>query len=656
MASHTTRAAAAFPGSNGEIAFQSNRDHFSNSAVFEIYAMNPDGSNQTRLTFSGGAMPSWSPDGRKIAFSQSGGEIWVMNADGSAPKELTSTPTAVDISPTWSPDGTKIAFARYSSGNYDIWTMNADGSNPTNVTNNPAEDIDPSWQPGGSKIAFQTNRNGNAQIYTMNADGSGLVDLSNSPTISDAHPDWSPDGSKIAFDSNRDTPVVGGDVYVMNADGSGVSRRTTTHQDEMPAWSPDGTKIAFKSHRDFNDEIYVMNADGTGATRLTNNGAPGSTLPEDWFPSWQPITGVDTTPPVITVPAPITVDATSLRGAVVTYTVTATDPDDGVFSLRCLPASGAVFPIGKTTVTCTAVDTQRNTSRASFTVTVDGANLPMGLTWFNPASGQVAAWLFNGSGTVTGSQILSQRCGAANGCSATWSPRGVADINGDGHADVTWWNPSSGQVAAWLLNGSGTVTGSQILSQRCGAANGCSASWFPIELGDVNGDGHTDVMWWSPTSGQLSSWLLNGAGTVIGYQTLSQRCGVANGCSNGWVVLELADVNRDGHVDLMWWNPSSGIVASWLLNGAGTVIGVQTLNQRCGRSNGCYPPWVPIDAGDVNRDGHVDLMWGNPFSGGLSSWLLNGAGRVIGYQALTRGCGRANGCSQNWYPLGLAGL
>jgi Tol biopolymer transport system component len=378
VAADTNRAAAAFPGSNGKIAFQSNRDHFDNPAIFEIYIMNADGSDQTRLTVSGGAAPSWSPDGRKIAFARSdgnGGGIWVMNADGSGQTQLTFPPAADDDFPTWSPDGSKIAFARFSGGNYDIWVMNADGSNQVDITNNPAEDIEPSWQPGGSKIAFRTNRDGNPQIYTMNADGSGLQDLSNSPANFDDDPDWSPDGSKIAFDSDRAAPGFGADIFVMNADGGSVTRltTTTTHGNTAPAWSPDGTKIAFKSFRDLNDEIYVMNADGSGATRLTNNAAPGNTLPEDWFPSWQPAQGGDTTPPVITVPAPIIVNATSPRGAVVTYTVTATDPDDAVASLRCSPASGAVFPLGKTRVTCTAADTHGNMSRADFTVTVKGA-------------------------------------------------------------------------------------------------------------------------------------------------------------------------------------------------------------------------------------------------------------------------------------------
>jgi streptogramin lyase len=81
----------------------------------------------------------------------------------------------------------------------------------------------------------------------------------------------------------------------------------------------------------------------------------------------------DTTAPVISVPEPITVNATSPSGAVVTYSISATDPDDAVASLSCVPASGSTFPIGTTTVTCTASDTHGNTSSATFTIHVKGA-------------------------------------------------------------------------------------------------------------------------------------------------------------------------------------------------------------------------------------------------------------------------------------------
>jgi Tol biopolymer transport system component len=294
-------AKAAFPGANGLIVFQSNRDSPFFDPRFDIYVMNADGSGQTRLTTEEGSFPAWSRNGSKIAFTSNRDgnfEIYIMNADGSGQTRLTNRPNATDLQPAWSPDGSKIAFASFESS-YDIWVMNADGTGQTNLTNHPAEDTYPSWSPDGSRIAFQTTRDGDYEIYTIKPDGTGLANVTNSPQSFDGEPDWAPDGSKMAFSSNRETPGFGVDVYVMNADGTNATRLTNaSHEDVTPAWSPDGTRITFKSHRDFNDEVYVMDADGANPTRLTNNAPPGNTLPEDWYPDWQPFP-TDTTPPTV---------------------------------------------------------------------------------------------------------------------------------------------------------------------------------------------------------------------------------------------------------------------------------------------------------------------------------------------------------------------
>jgi hypothetical protein len=132
------------------------------------------------------------------------------------------------------------------------------------------------------RLAFASSRDssgGNLDIYVMNADGSGLGRLTNN-AADDNCPAWSPDGSKIAFDSDRDGDF---EIYVMNADGSSPTRLThSPGVDYDPAWSPDGSKIVFYSSRDGNDEIYVMNADGSSPTRLTHS--PGL----DWKPAWSP--------------------------------------------------------------------------------------------------------------------------------------------------------------------------------------------------------------------------------------------------------------------------------------------------------------------------------------------------------------------------------
>ena len=126
---------------------------------YGLWVMNADGSGLTEINPWGGNSPSWSPDGSKIAYSSS--DIFVVNADGSNQTRVTNNPTGAGAyGPSWSPDGTKIAFAsdrdNPGGGNSQIYVMNADGSNQTRVTNNPtgAGAYGPSWSPDGTKITF----------------------------------------------------------------------------------------------------------------------------------------------------------------------------------------------------------------------------------------------------------------------------------------------------------------------------------------------------------------------------------------------------------------------------------------------------------------------------------------------------------------------
>src|SRR5262249_11110274 len=154
-----------------KIVFVSTRD-----GNEEIYTMNVNGSNQTRLTnnIAFDYSPSFSPDGSKIVFySDRSGlsklDIYVMNAnDGSNQQQLTSN-SAVNAFPSFSPDGKQIAFASTrDSGKYQIYIMSADGLNQNRLTGNSANDLEPVFSPDGKKIAFYSDRDGNYEIYVMN--------------------------------------------------------------------------------------------------------------------------------------------------------------------------------------------------------------------------------------------------------------------------------------------------------------------------------------------------------------------------------------------------------------------------------------------------------------------------------------------------------
>ena len=273
-------------GSTGDLAKEPARLAFATDGDrnFEIYVMDADGSNKTRLTNdpSTDTRPDWAPAGDKIVFqsSRAGGEIFVMDADGSNLRNLTNTGGA-DEAPSFSPDGTKIVFAsNRDGGDYEIYSMNADGSNQTRLTYNSEHDHIPGWSPDGRRIAFEARRNGNVDIYVMDFDGSNVTRLTEDPA-DDRFPAWSPDGTEIVFTSKWDGQF---EIHVMLADGS-QKVRLTYESGECADWSADGKTIVFASDRGQQPEqheIWVMRPDGSDQSRLTSNSFT------DTYPVWSP--------------------------------------------------------------------------------------------------------------------------------------------------------------------------------------------------------------------------------------------------------------------------------------------------------------------------------------------------------------------------------
>lgn len=297
-------------GGTGLILFSSYRDGES-----EIYSMNVDGSDVSRLTDDDARLsqPVWSPDGNRIAFVRRRGveyrEIFVMKADGSGQVRVMTNYQSLDIEPAWSPDGSKIAFTSSRDSYYDsgdrkvtvlnIYVLDTGTLQQVQLTDTQEWDSLPSWSPDGERIAFQSSRGGNNEIYGMASDGSGQANLTRN-AASDVNPAWSPDGSKIAFVSDRDGDE---DIYIMDADGlNQVKLVDLSGEDKSPAWSPDGQYIAFHSDDDGDFEIYVVKIDGTGLVKLTDH------WDFDGFPSWQPSPSKSTTGSI-----PTELDPTNVR-------------------------------------------------------------------------------------------------------------------------------------------------------------------------------------------------------------------------------------------------------------------------------------------------------------------------------------------------------
>jgi Tol biopolymer transport system component len=265
-------ASATYPGAtNGRLAFGITID-----GNTDVYSVLPNGKALHRLTDDPGsdACPAYSADGKWIAWCGPGG-IWVMKQNGTKKNQLANFGAFPDISP----DGSKVAFGGAPSGsaNVDVWVADIEGGDLTRLTMTPGLDRMPAWSPDGTKIVFQSSRTGIAQVWVMDANGSGQTQLTFDPVPKDQVPDWSPDASQIAFVAQ--THPVGGDIWVMNADGSNPHAITSGADKLGTAWSPDGTKIATLDWP--TRTVEVMNADGSDSYAVRPGGV-------QFVPGWQP--------------------------------------------------------------------------------------------------------------------------------------------------------------------------------------------------------------------------------------------------------------------------------------------------------------------------------------------------------------------------------
>jgi hypothetical protein len=215
--SGTSPAEPAWSADGTRIAFSDKR-----GGTGGIKIVNADGTGLTPVTSDvNDGEPTWSPDGRRLAFvhvSAGRRRLVTANLDGSGLTVVTPTLERDVDDPEWSPDGSRLTFSDFA----DIYVVNADGSNLRSLTSGPTEPAradNPSWSPDGTRIAYSYAIN---SVKVVGADGSGAATIvANLGEVWELS--WSPDGQKIAFINDAAGPLQE-ELFVVNPDGTGLTR------------------------------------------------------------------------------------------------------------------------------------------------------------------------------------------------------------------------------------------------------------------------------------------------------------------------------------------------------------------------------------------------------------------------------------------------